>query len=180
MPREIIDDLLPSVLGPVRIQTAKIENLPMIEHYQRKWHDHIGFMPRAAQEHRLERGDYWRLELNGQDAGFLLLGAGILKPVRFGQLMVDPDLWRRGLGAACVARVKLHAAGLPRPGIRADVAEGLSMNLVAAATGARLIEVEDRQNRRRRRILRWIWTDHIPATRDPTTSKPPAITQQSR
>lgn len=156
--RTEISTALKTPLGELRIVTATAAALPWIEHLQRKMHRMIGFVPLPAQQQRAAANDYWLLTLNGDDAGFLLLGAGIRQPVRISQIAVHPDLWNAGIGTAATTTVRRHAATMPCSTVIADVASDLhQMQQMCITTGGKHVSTRLYLSLRRRRTLRFLW-----------------------
>ena len=160
--RTRISTALETPLGDLRIVTAKSTTLPWIEHLQRRLHPMIGFVPTPAQQQRIAAGDYWMLTLNGDDAGFLLLGAGTRRPLRLSQIAVHPDLWNGGIGTAATAEVLRHALTLPKPTLIADVASDLhQMQRMCTNSGAKHVSTRLYVSARKRRTLRFQWPQDL-------------------
>jgi len=148
------------VVGNVGIVTATESDLKYIEHAQKKHHEAIGFVPKSAMENRIERRDYLKIDVNGQEAGFLLIGGGTRTPIRISQIMVDEELWRRGVGRASIGMIQEYALTMPKQTIVGRCAEGLTVNELVLATGARRVQVEAPKNKRKRRIFYYQWWEH--------------------
>lgn len=166
--RTEISTALETPLGTLRITTATEKHLPWIEHLQRRLHRMIGFVPTPAQRQRMGACDYWLLDLNGDDAGFLLLGAGLRKPVRLSQIAVHPDLWNGGIGTAAMSCVLTAAKRMPCPTVVADVASNLfQMQQMCTNTGALHDSTRLYVSTRQRKTLRFRWpsaTDPLPGS----------------
>lgn len=132
----------------------------MIEHFQQQFHSNIGFVPRGAQQQRLENHDYWKISTNGQSCGFVLVGGGTRQPIRLSQIAIAEDLWRNGIGRSVITAAKNYALQFRKPQIVATIADSLAMNEVAAATAAIHTATTIRKSLRKRRCNHWLWTDH--------------------
>lgn len=149
--------IAPSKIGPVVLSQATSSHMTMIEHFQRTHTESLGFIPTAAMNHRMSLGDYLKVTANGQDAGFLLVSAGTRKPVRIAQILVTDELWRQGVGTACIQMIRQYAAGMRCPSVVGAGAEGLPIHEVARVTGANQVQVVTPSNKRKRKIIHWCW-----------------------
>lgn len=144
------------------LRTATTKHSSYIEHLARLHSNSIGFVPRAAILNHLERHNYDLLEIDGQQAGYIMHGGGIRKPYRIIQVAIDEQLWRQGFGTLLLARSLVRARSRPQPTATATVADHLPMNDVAVATGATLTSIDTPPNARRRPLRHWQWTNgHI-------------------
>lgn len=146
-------------MRPWTIETATPTDQTYIEHLQRLHSNSLGFVPRIAITDHVTRGNYDLLTINGQPAGYVMHGGGIRRPYRLIQVALSEDLWRKGFGRRLLASSLARARTRPQPTMTATVAEELTMNEVARATGARIIRIEPAANRRKRRLIHWEWED---------------------
>lgn len=144
-------------LGDLRVETATAVDLRYIDHLSRKLAWNIGYVPIAARENHLQQGNYWRVQLNGEPCGFLLIGAGNRLPTRLSQIAIDEQIWRNGVGQACIDILQRHAAAAKCPGIVASIADRLPMIEVAKVTGAVHVATRLQLSRRKRRVQHWYW-----------------------
>lgn len=156
--RAPIDAALPSAVGRVSIRTALPRDRAWIDHLSARFVLNVGYVPRNHRAMRIASFDYWLVTLDGEPAGFLLIGAGTRRPVRLSQIAIDADLWRRGLGQACVSVVRTYAAFQPMPGVEGDIAFGLPMEHVAASTAGVQTSSRLRVSLRGRRTGHWRWS----------------------
>lgn len=164
MLRAPIDTQLELSCGDTRIVTAGVGQLPYVNHLSKKLRENIGHVPAAARTMRLEDNDYWLVEVNGEPAGFVLIGGSLRTPTRLSQVAIDPQLWRRGIGSAVLRELRLHAYRFARvPGVVASIADSLPMIDVARSTGGVLCATAARPSKRRRRLTHWAWRGYCGA-----------------
>lgn len=155
--RSPIDAAMPSAVGAVTVRTASPRSRLWIDHLSRAFVLNVGYVPKHHRAQRLVNFDYWLVSLDQEPAGFLLIGGGTRAPVRISQIAIDADLWRCGLGAACVEVVRAYAAFQPRPDVHGDIAFGLPMEAVASSTRAVQTCSRLHLSCRGRRTGHWRW-----------------------
>lgn len=142
-------------LGLVQIRTAKRDDVAFVDHLQRTWSNHVGFIPRTGLLDRIRRGNCWIIRAPGQEAGYLMY-AGVHRgpAVRLSQIAIDDDLIRRGIGTLAIQTLRLQC---PEKPLLADVRDGLPMCDVARSMGAWHIATDTTPTARGRDLLRFTW-----------------------
>ena len=149
---------VPHSLGVVQIATATPSDALWIEHLQRKFSNDLGFVPRAGIRGLLDRRNYLRIDLDGKDAGFVLVTGGITKPVRISQIAIDEQLWRNGIGAIAIALIRKKALLMRKPDVVATTRDGLIANIVAIETGATHLATTLIAHARKKRSHLYLWS----------------------
>lgn len=150
--------------GLIRMRTLQVSELTWVEHLRAKHlSNQIGFVPTAAYADRLRRGDLLHIALDGQDAGFVLVGAGTRRPLRISQLAVHPDLWAQRIGPTCINWLLRHARALPYGGpLIADVRDDLDrMKRACERTGGKIISTAKNDTARGKPLHRFLWLEKI-------------------
>jgi GNAT superfamily N-acetyltransferase len=140
------------------LRTAVAGDLAYLVQLQRRWSNAVGFVPFSAMRERLGANQYWILELDGEAAGYALLGAGRRCPLRLSQLAVDASLLRKGLGAFLVGEARRWASWWATDSrLVVDCRLDVPMMEVAPATGACEVTRSPAQGARGLPSVRWQW-----------------------
>jgi hypothetical protein len=84
------------------IVRATAADLAYVVHLQKRHGDALGFIPRAALEEKIGRGQIWLATENDEPAGYLHHGSLAVPEVRIFQAAIQYDARRRHLGMALV------------------------------------------------------------------------------
>lgn len=153
----------PSSVGHVKpgrsqssIRTATISDLKFIDALQRKFSNHLGFLPREALVEYVNSGLVTLVEENGEPAGYLaarrrLRSQKWLRPIT--QAAVCLDAQRRHLGIALVDHVAAVAYGDLLEGLQLWIADDLQEVSFFTAAGFVIVGKREPQNARQRRLL---------------------------
>lgn len=160
-------------LGNVTIRKALPSDLTYIDALQRKHVNNTGFVPKKAIENHLERNSYSLLNINGDPVGYLMAAGGIRKPFRLIQVNIQSDAWRTGLGTILIALALAEAQTKPKPNMTATVRDGLPMNPVVLATGARIDGYDHTPKARNRKLIHYTWDTTAPRRNHVTPERQP-------
>lgn len=92
---------------------AQPSDLSFVEQLQRQWHDHVGFLPRAALVSYLEDSQLLIVYENDSPAGYLNWTCTNRGLVRLQQVAVEPEMLRSSIGS----KIMNHIA---RAGVRGN------------------------------------------------------------
>lgn len=156
--RPPIQVTMTTAVGKLSLRTAVCNDLPWCERSQARFVRHVGHIPHAQLRLRVRRNQVWILELDGDEAGHLVHGAGERSALRLSQVTVDEALWRNGIGNAALAVLRRYArAHMPNDAVAVAVAEGLPMNDVVRAAGAKHVATRVGKSMYGRRLHHYVW-----------------------
>jgi hypothetical protein len=124
------------------IAVARPCDLPYVVDLQKRNHEALGFIPRAALLDKIERSQVHLALENGDPAGFLHHGSLKMPEVRIFQAAIQYDARRRKLGLALVADLVRRASDAGAQGVSLRCLDFLDANNFWTAAGFELIGAE--------------------------------------
>lgn len=114
---------------------ANAAHLAYVVALQKRNHEALGFIPRAALSEKIELGRIWLATENGDPAGFLHHGSLAAPEVRIFQAAVQYDARRRHLGLALVSDLLARARAAGARGVSLRCLDFLDANDFWTAAG---------------------------------------------
>lgn len=142
----------------MEIQIAQAKDLRFIRDLQRKYTGSIGFIPSAATERELHRGNVLHGSLNADDAGFLLIHPNLAYQTNVAvivQAAVRMDAQRQAVGLELVKRAASMAHDRGQTVLQASCREDLASNLFWAAADFKAIGTKPGGLERDQRLIIW-------------------------
>lgn len=130
----------PGGLSPVLSATRS--DLAYVVALQKRNHEALGFIPRAALAEKIDLGRIWLATENGDPAGYLHHGSLAVPEVRIFQAAVQYDARRRHLGLSLVADLVARARAAGARGVSLRCLDFLDANDFWTAAGFELIARE--------------------------------------
>lgn len=148
--------LAPAQLSHAAVRTATLADLSFIEHLQRKFSNHVGFLPRAALVEYVDAGGVTLIEENGDPAGYVAFRRRLrslkwCRPIT--QACVAMDAQRRHLGLRLLDHVHAVAYGDLLEATQCWIAEDLKEVQFFIAAGFQVIGRRKPHNARSRSLL---------------------------
>jgi ribosomal protein S18 acetylase RimI-like enzyme len=128
--------------GLAPVLRAAPSDLAYVVALQKRNHEALGFIPRAALAEKIDLGRIWLATENGDPAGFLHHGSLAVPEVRIFQAAVQYDARRRHLGLALVADLVARARAAGAAGVSLRCLDFLDANDFWTAAGFRLVATE--------------------------------------
>jgi hypothetical protein len=142
----------------MQIQIAQARDLIFIRDLQRKYTGSIGFIPSAATEREVNKGNVLHGSLNDDDAGFLLIHPSLTYQPNVAaivQAAVRMDAQRQAVGLELVKRAAAIAHGRGQTVLQASCREDLESNLFWAAAGFKAIGTKPGGFQRGKELIIW-------------------------
>ena len=131
------------VLPPTSLlRAATPADLAYVVSLQKRNHEALGFIPRAALAEKIDLGRIWLAAENGDPAGYLHHGSLAVPEVRIFQAAVQYDARRRHLGLALVADLVARARAAGARGVSLRCLDFLDANDFWLAAGFRRLATE--------------------------------------
>lgn len=140
-----------------RIVRAVPADFSYIQHLQRLHSNNVGFVPNAAIQNHLDRGNYRLLIINDQPAGYSLAGGGTRTPFRISQVALDEEQWRNGYGTRLIELALSDARQRPKPHAVLSARDATPMSVWIPATGASVLRVDRHKTARGRPLITYQW-----------------------
>lgn len=142
------------------IRTATKADLSYIADRSRRWRKRVGYLPAGALRHAIARRWAWIAQVDGLDAGHVLLTGGDRVPAVLRHNCIEEDLWHNGIGTvftrAFVAWATLATPHkVARVRTRADIRPQLAINLKTGGTLRRQFEPNPYSNGHG--VTEWHW-----------------------
>jgi N-acetylglutamate synthase-like GNAT family acetyltransferase len=139
-PRRPRDPLSLDAIEDVRAATAA--DLAYVLALQKRNHEALGFIPRAALAEKIDRGQILLARENGDPAGFLHHGSLAVPEVRIFQAAIQYDARRRHHGLALIDTMVRRAADAGAKGLSLRCLDFLDANDFWSAAGFELLGSE--------------------------------------
>lgn len=137
------DPLAPHRRDPLApVIRAAPADLAYVVALQKRNHEALGFIPRAALAEKIDRGRIWLATENGDPAGYLHHGSLAVPEVRVFQAAVQYDARRRHLGLALVADLLARARAASARGVSLRCLDFLDANDFWTAAGFHRLTTE--------------------------------------